>query len=122
MDLKHLKNLGFCPVHRHPVLANYIDILHTLLFNEISNCLQSVDFAKAQPAYPMEEDPVYRLRNIRHLDYIYDEFLVSPSELLGQGLHRSINFDTGELTQTRISCKGFSFHPCGYIFIINSSN
>ena len=109
--LKHLKQLGFCPIHRHPVMANFIQVLHTLLSNEFSNCLRSVDLAKARLTYPKEEDPVYKQLGTTHLDYFYDDYLVYPSELLDHGLRRLTDIETGEKSTRLILCKGLTPFP-----------
>jgi hypothetical protein len=50
-DVKNLKEEGFCPIHRHPVMANFILALHNILSSELSHCLQSIDIAKAKSCF-----------------------------------------------------------------------
>lgn len=59
-DIKNLRELGFCPIHRNPVMASFIQALHTLLSSEFSNRLQSVDLTKALATYPEEKDPIFK--------------------------------------------------------------
>ena len=102
-ELPALRELGFCPIHRHPVMASYIQTLHTLLSSEFSNWLQSVDLAKAHLIYPKEDDPCYKQIGTTHLDWLHDDHLVYPSELLDQGLCRMMNIETGKIfTQVHI--------------------
>ena len=118
-DCQHLQNLGFCPIHRHPVLANFIHVLHNLLYTEVSNCLRAVDFSRAQAAYPKEENPVYQPEGITQLDFIYDVLLKHPSDVLGQGLDRFFRPDYLGVTQRITSCKGSWPHPLILLFIVN---
>jgi len=118
-NLQTLRESGFCPIHRHPVMASYIQALHTLLSSEFSNCLQSVDLAKAHLIYPKEQDLGYKKIGTTHLDWLYDDYLVYPSELLDQGLRRMMHIETGEKSLKFILCKGFTLHHVLCLIYIN---
>ena len=106
-DLKQLRDLGFCPIHRHPVMANFIHVLHTLLASEFSKCLQSIDLPKAQLAYSMAGNFIRKYNGMKYLDYIYNYYILFPSKTLNQGLHMELNVETDERFELFEVCKGF---------------
>lgn len=107
-EIKHFREMGFCPIHRHPVLAGYLQALYDLLSSEFSNCLGSVDLAKALLTYTNEQNPSFTWRGKTQLEWFYDDYLSYPSELLGQGLYRLPYVKEGGKSHRFIECKGFN--------------
>jgi hypothetical protein len=107
-EIKRLREMGFCPIHRHPLMANFLQALYDLLSNEFSSCLRSVDLAKALLTYPNKQSLIFGQCRKTQLEWFYDDYLSYPSELLDQGLYRLVYIKEGGKSKRFIQCKGFS--------------
>lgn len=104
------RSLGYCPLHRHPDLVEFIESLSSLYGGALTKCLTFIDFEAAKavansPRWVNSTKPHCTL-----LDHNYRTFILEPALNIVNGMRRESNEGLIDQEFRFIECKG-TFQP-----------
>jgi len=102
--LKEFRQKGYCPLHRHPVLVDFVEMLSRLLSGKLGECMKYVDLRRANMAVPGEPLRI-------GLEYHYEHYIVQIAKAINRGLIECCDEDT-DVDEENEDGKQYKYWEC----------
>lgn len=110
IDIGRYRSLGYCPLHRHPDMVEFIEALSSLYGSALTKCLGDVDFEAAKLAAKSPKWPKSTKSNCTMLDYRFQTLIVEPAMAINNGIWRASRPGVIDQKFRYVECKG-NFPP-----------
>jgi hypothetical protein len=96
--------MGYCPLHRHPDLVDFIESLSCLYGGALIKCLSTIDFDAVKAAANSPRCEYSTKPHCTMMDYNYQTFILDPALKIVNGMRgKSLGFNQ---KFWHVECKG----------------